>query len=66
MEKALCLVVVSGGVAEYFAPDFVDCRVVDLDNSAVSEAKDQVPHTDGWKALIAQAGLTEGDDFIYA
>lgn len=56
MEKAVALVVVVGGVAEVYAPEHVDARVVDIDNIGAGDPKAQLPKGVGFEHLVKQAG----------
>ena len=62
MDKAVCLVVVSGGVAWVYAPEHVDCRVVDMDNIGAGDPPEELPDI-GFRELAAEAELVEGEHF---
>lgn len=61
--KAICLVVVSRGVAEVYAPEHVDCRVIDLDALESGDSMETLPPNIGFEALCDEAGLDVGEDF---
>lgn len=66
--RAICLVVVRGGVAEVYAPEHVDCRVVDLDDAEGwhgPHIPNTLPRDIGFEALVAEADLIEGTDYVY-
>lgn len=64
--KAIALVVVCGGVAEVYAPEHVDVRVVDLDNAmAGDDTNTGLPRGIGFEELAADAGLEVGDGFYW-
>lgn len=62
--KAICLVVVKGGVADVYEPEHVDCRVVDLDDVEAGSDPVVLPAGVGFEALAKRANLTRGVDFI--
>lgn len=62
--KAIALVVVRGGVAEAFAPEHVDVRIVDLDNATAGDDTG-LPVGIGFEELAVEAGLEAGDDFYW-
>jgi hypothetical protein len=64
--KAVCLVVVSGGVAECYEPEHVDCRIVDLDDLRAGGKPVGLPAGMGFEELAARAGLENGRDCIIA
>jgi len=64
--KAVCLVVVSGGVAECYEPAHVDCRIVDLDNLRAGDKPVSLPASIGFEALAKRAGLKNGRDVVIA
>lgn len=64
--KAVCLVVVSGGVAECYEPAHVDCRIVDLDDLHAGGKPVSLPAGMGFDELAKQAGLKNGKDVIIA
>lgn len=61
--KAVCLVVVSGGVAECYEPRHVDCRIVDLDDLAAGGKPVGLPSGIGFEDLAVEAGLLNGTHF---
>jgi hypothetical protein len=61
--KAICLVVVSGGVAYAYAPAHVDCRVIDLDSLSQGDEPATLPRGIGFEHLAKQAELRIGEDF---
>jgi hypothetical protein len=63
--KAIALVVVRGGVAEAYAPEHVDVRVIDLDNIARGEDPEGLPRGVGFEALADEAGIIAGEDFYW-
>lgn len=63
--KAICLVVVAGGVAEEYTPEHVDCRIVDCDNIGAGDEPAELPRGMGFEALVERAGLTEGEDYVW-
>ena len=64
--KAICLVVVSGGVAECYEPEHVDCRIVDLDNIRAGDPAAELPRGVGFEELAERAGLEYGRDVVAA
>lgn len=64
--KAIALIVVKGGVAEAYAPEHVDVRIVDLDNAmAGDDTNTGLPEGIGFEELAVEAGLEVGDDFYW-
>ena len=63
--KAICLVVVDGGVAYTYAPEHVDVRMVDADNIEAGDEPTVLPRGVGFEKLVEDAGLTEGPFFIW-
>lgn len=63
--KAIALVVVRGGVAEVYAPEHVDVRVVDLDNIESGDDPEPLPPGIGFEELAEGAGLEPGKDFAW-
>ena len=64
--KAICLVVVSGGVAECYEPAHVDCRIVDLDDLRAGGKPVSLPAGIGFEELAQRAGLTNGREVVIA
>jgi hypothetical protein len=64
--KAICLVVVSGGVAECYEPEHVDCRIVDLDDLGAGGKSVCLPAGIGFEELAERAGLENGREVIIA
>jgi len=64
--KSICLVVVSGGVAECYEPLHVDCRIVDLDDLKCGGKPVSIPGGVGFEALAKRAGLRNGKDCVIA
>jgi len=62
--KAICLVVVSGGAAECYEPEHVDCRIVDLDDLKAGGDPVCLPGGMGFEELAKRAGLKNGKDCI--
>lgn len=60
--KAICLVVVKGGIAYAYEPVHVDCRIVDLDNPLCD--REELPQDVGFEELAGRAGLKAGIDYI--
>lgn len=58
--KAIALVVVHNGVAEVYAPEHVDVRVVDLDNTSTGDDPEPLPQDVGFDELVEEAGLEAG------
>lgn len=58
--KAIALVVVRGGVADVYAPEHVDVRVVDLDNISTGDDPEPLPQDVGFDELVEEAGLEAG------
>lgn len=63
--KAIALIVVKGGVCYDFAPEHVDVRVVDQDNIEAGQEPQGLPRNVGFEALVAEADLTEGKDYVW-
>lgn len=64
--KAICLVVVSGGVAYTYHPLHVECQVVDQDNIRdAGEGPTELMRGVGYEQLVIDAGLEEGVDFTW-
>lgn len=63
--KAIALVVVCGGVAEAYAPEHVDVRVIDLDNIQGGDEPGGLPVGIGFEELAVEAGLEAGKDFTW-
>ena len=61
--KAICLIVVTGGVAYSHAPEHVDVRIADLDNADAGDDLETLPRGVGFEKLVEDAGLEEGLDF---
>lgn len=57
--KAIALVTVCGGVAEAFAPEHVDCQIVDVDNIKAGDQKTVLPANIGFEELAAEAGVLD-------
>ena len=66
--KDICLVVVIGGVAYEYAPEHVDCQIIDLDNAKDGSETTMLtlPHGVGFEVLADQAGLEAGTDFTWS
>lgn len=62
---AIVLVVVRGGIAETFTPLHVDVRTVDIDNIQSGDDPTPLPRNVGFEALVQEAALEEGDDFVW-
>lgn len=58
--KAIALVVVRGGVADVYAPEHVDVRVVDLDNIKAGDDPEPLPQGVGFEVLADWATLEPG------
>ena len=56
---AIGLVVVSGGIAQDYAPPHVDIRIVDIDDIKNGEAKTELPRDIGFEELVKTAGVEE-------
>jgi hypothetical protein len=63
--KAVCLVVVRGGVADEYSPKHVNCAIVDQDNIAAGEPPYELPRDVGFEKLVKDACLIEGKDFVW-
>jgi hypothetical protein len=64
--KAIALVVVMGGVAEEYAPEHVDCRIIDLDNiTGPGDPIPELPAGMGFEELAERAGLEVGKDVVF-
>ncbi len=63
MDKAIALVVVTGGCAEAYEPEHVDVRVIDLDNVKAGDDVVKLPRDVGFEKLVDDAGLVAGIDF---
>ena len=63
--KAITLVIVHGGVADVAAPAHVDVRVIDQDNIAAGDGPTELPRDIGFEALVEEAGMVEGNDFVW-
>ena len=62
MEKVAVLIVVRGGIAYEYTRDFVDVRIVDMDNIEAGDGPTELPDAPAWRALAEQAGLTNYRD----
>ena len=64
--KAIALIVVQGGVAEEFAPEHVDVRIVDIDNIKASAPGTKVflPSDIGFEELVFDASVEEYVEFV--
>jgi hypothetical protein len=63
--KAICLIVVHGGVSEVFTPKHVDCQVIDLDDIDEGGDPQSLPRGVGFEKLVRDAALEEGTDFVW-
>jgi hypothetical protein len=63
--KAICLVVVDGGVAYTYAPEHVDVQLIDLDNIDAGDPPTVLPRGVGFEKLVEEAGLSEGTYFVW-
>ena len=61
---AISLTVVYRGVAETYAPDHVDARVVDCDNLHRDGDTVLLPKGVGFEELVAQAGVEKYVKFV--
>ncbi len=64
-QRAPALVVVSGGVAETYAPAHVDVRLVDMDNIRTGDAPPTLPAGVGFERLCEEAGLEIGKEVMF-
>lgn len=62
---AIALVVVRGGVVEMFTPLHVDVRTVDFNNIQSGDDPTPLPRNVGFEALVQEAALEEGEDFVW-
>ena len=62
--KAISLTVVYKGVAETYAPEHVDARVVDCDNIDCGDGKVLLPKGVGFEELVKDAGLWNYVKFV--
>jgi hypothetical protein len=56
---AIGLVVVSGGIAQDYAPPHVDIRIIDIDNIKAGDEKAELPRDVGFEELVKTAGVEE-------
>ena len=63
--KAICLVVVMGGVAYTYHPEHVDCQLVDQDNIAAGDPPTPLPRGIGFETLVKNAKLIEGEHYVW-
>lgn len=63
--KAICLILVRGGVAYPVAPPHVDCRVIDRDNIEAGDYPVALPRGVGFETLVEEHGLIERIDYVW-
>lgn len=63
--KAIALVVVRNGMAEVYAPENVDVRVVDLDSIRNGDDPEPLPQDIGFDDLVSEAGLEAGIHYYW-
>ena len=63
--KAIALVIVSGGVADFCAPPHVDVRVIDQDNIGAGDPPAELPRGIGFEELLAGTSMEEGKDYVW-
>ena len=62
--KAISLTTVYKGVAETWAPQHVDARIVDIDNIDCGDGKVLLPKGIGFEELVEQAGVEKYVKFV--